>query len=165
MLNVLNLYLHLHHLSQVLIGTYWTESSPNHSHPLFSMHWNYFMENMWVWITEKNWRGHWKLHLLCRRDNDPCKDQADANNLIFGLSDEKIKNYVELSDLFHGLILYRYGATGLYVTKRVDLESPLLKQLPFHSLFRCSTEGGAQAHYLHQCLLWRFLKRWWSCTA
>ena len=35
---------------------------------------------------------------------------------------------------------------------RVDIVSILLKELPFHSLFRGSTEGGEHCHYLHQCI-------------
>ena len=36
--------------------------------------------------------------------------------------------------------------------KRVDVFPIMLRDLPFHSLFRGGTEGGERTHYLHQCL-------------
>ena len=95
-------------------------------------------------LEKEIWRVHWELHLICRKDPDPRKEQSNCNAYTFGLQSEEIEKYVKLSDLFHGLMLHRYGAAGLYpyVVKRVDIVLILLKQLLFHSLFRCSTEGG-----------------------
>ena len=42
---------------------------------------------------------------------------------------------------------------------RVDIVPPLLKELPFHSLFRGSTEGGEHCHYLHQCIYYAHSSR------
>lgn len=36
--------------------------------------------------------------------------------------------------------------------KRVDVFPIMLRDLPFHSLFRGGTEGGERTHYMHQCL-------------
>ena len=105
-------------------------------------------------LESEIWRVHWELHLLCRKDPDPHKESLEENG--FGLTGDEIQHYIALADIFHGLLLHRYGATGLYsyVAKRVDIVPLLLKQLPFHSLFRGSTEGGEHSHYLHQCLFY-----------
>jgi hypothetical protein len=102
-------------------------------------------------LENQIWRVNWELHLLSRKDPVPSTDHLDSPR--FGLTPEEIEKYIALADLFHGLLLHRYGSTGLYpyVMKRVDVMPILLKELPFHSLFRFSTEGGEHAHYLHQC--------------
>ena len=41
----------------------------------------------------------------------------------------------------------------------VDIVPLLLKELPFHSLFRGSTEGGEHCHYLHQCIYYAHSSR------
>ena len=105
-------------------------------------------------LESEIWRVHWELHLLCRKDPDPRKECLEENR--FGLAEKEIGDYLTLADTFHALMLHRYGATGLYpyVVKRVDIVPILLKELPFHSLFRGSTEGGEHSHYLHQCLFY-----------
>ena len=71
------------------------------------------------------WDDHWKLHILARKDPDPRKDKSrlkpgaqkgssDAQNYHFGLLEEDISEYVRLADLFHGLMLFRYGNSRLY---------------------------------------------------
>lgn len=49
--------------------------------------------------------------------------------------------------------------------KRVDVFPQMLKDLPFHSLFRGGTEGGERSHYLHQCLYFGYSARGggWKC--
>ena len=63
-------------------------------------------------------------------------------------------NFVSLADLYHALTLLRYGSSKLYpyLMKRVDVCPIMLRDLPFHSLFRGGTEGGERTHYMHQCL-------------
>ena len=77
-----------------------------------------------------------------------------AADYRFGLLDCEIEEYTRLADLHHGLMLLRYGSSRLYpyLITRVDIVPLLLKELPFHSLFRGSTEGGEHCHYLHQCI-------------
>jgi hypothetical protein len=114
---------------------------------------------------EKNiWDTNWKMHVLCRKDPDPRKSEKhllpgaskDSNNVSdyrFGLLESEIDEYKKLADLHHGLMLLRYGSSRLYpyLMTRVDIVPILLSKLPFHSLFRGSTEGGEHCHYLHQC--------------
>ena len=61
---------------------------------------------------------------------------------------------MRLADLFHSLIIFRYGASRLfpYTMKRIDNVPILLKRLPFHSLARGSTEGGERSHYQDQLI-------------
>ena len=92
----------------------------------------------------------------CRKDPDPrlrenCRDSE--SELQFGLDDSEINEYQHLADLFHALILFRYGPQRLvpYVVKRVDIVPILLRDLPWHGLMRGSTEGGERSHYRDQC--------------
>ena len=57
--------------------------------------------------------------------------------------------------------MLRYGSSRLYpyLMTRVDIVPLLLKELPFHSLFRGSTEGGEHCHYLHQCIYYAHSSR------
>lgn len=116
-------------------------------------------------LEMKIWEVHWKLHELERLDEDPRqyedklnpgspKGSQDPSDYRFGLTEEEIENYVKLVDLHHALTLLRYGSSKLYpyLMKRVDVFPIMLKDLPFHSLFRGGTEGGERTHYLHQCL-------------
>ena len=104
------------------------------------------------------------MHVHCRKDPDPRKSDEcqvagrplgsrDVKNYRFGLLESEIMEYRELADLHHGLMLLRYGSSRLYpyIMTRVDIVPILLKDLPFHSLFRGSTESGEHCHYLHQC--------------
>ena len=92
---------------------------------------------------------------------------SDPKDYRFGLTLEEIKQYVELTDLYHSLTLLRYGSSKLYpyLMKRVDVFPQMLKDLPFHSLFRGGTEGGERTHYLHQCLYFGHSARGggWKC--
>ena len=58
-------------------------------------------------------------------------------------------------------MLLRYGRSRLYpyLMTRVNIVPLLLKELPFHSLFRGSTEGGEHCHYLHQCIYYAHSSR------
>lgn len=116
-------------------------------------------------LEKKIWETHWKMHVLCRRDPDPRTSDQHllpgsavgsncATDYRFGLLESEIVEYKQLADLHHGLMLLRYGSSRLYpyLMTRVDIVPILLKELPFHSLFRGSTEGGEHCHYLHQCL-------------
>lgn len=77
-----------------------------------------------------------------------------ATDYRFGLLSTEIEEYTRLADLHHGLVLLRYGSSRLYpyLVTWVDIVPILVKELPFHSLFRGSTEGGEHSHYLHQCI-------------
>lgn len=110
------------------------------------------------------WETHWKMHVLCRKDPDPrisdeylIDNQQSppriAESYRFGLLESEIQDYRHLADLHHGLVLLRYGSSRLYpyLMTRVDIVPSLLAELPFHSIFRGSTEGGEHCHYLHQC--------------
>lgn len=116
-------------------------------------------------LEKKIWETHWKMHVLCRKDPDPRRSDLHllpgsaagsncATDYRFGLLESEIAEYKQLADLHHGLMLLRYGSSRLYpyLMTRVDIVPILLKELPFHSLFRGSTEGGEHCHYLHQCL-------------
>ena len=116
-------------------------------------------------LEKKIWETHWKMHVLCRKDPDPRKSamyllpgsspgSQTATDYRFGLLNTEIEEYIRLADLHHGLVLLRYGSSRLYpyLMTRVDIVPILLKELPFHSLFRGSTEGGEHCHYLHQCI-------------
>ena len=101
------------------------------------------------------------MHVLCRKDPDIRTSESlyllpgsspgsqTAADYRFGLLDEEIQGYSRLADLHHGLVLLRYGSSRLYpyLMTRVDIVPTLLKELPFHSLFRGSTEGGEHCHY------------------
>ena len=123
-------------------------------------------------LEKKIWETHWKMHVLCRKDPDPRKSDMyllpgssrgtqTATDYRFGLLDTEIEEYTRLADLHHGLILLRYGSSRLYpyLMTRVDIVPLLLKELPFHSLFRGSTEGGEHCHYLHQCIYYAHSSR------
>ena len=124
------------------------------------------------------WRVHWELHELERLDEDPrnyanrlkpgsAHGSLDPKDYRFGLTEEEIQKYVELADLYHALTLLRYGSSKLYpyLMKRVDVFPQMLRELPFHSLFRGGTEGGERTHYLHQCLYFGHSARGggWKC--
>lgn len=116
-------------------------------------------------LEKKIWETHWKMHIICRKDPDPRMSEPHllpgstagsncASDYRFGLLESETEEYKRLADLHHGLMLIRYGSSRLYpyLMTRVDIVPILLKELPFHSLFRGSTEGGEHCHYLHQCL-------------
>ena len=111
-------------------------------------------------LETKIWRVHWELHELERLDEDPRKypnriiPGSDPKEYRFGLTEEEIERYVQLADLYHALTLLRYGSSKLYpcLMKRVDVFPQMLRELPFHSLFRGGTEGGERMHYMHQYL-------------
>ena len=124
------------------------------------------------------WRVHWEMHELERLDEDPRKyanrlkpgiphGSSDPKDYRFGLTEEEIEKYEELADLHHALTLLRYGSSKLYpyLMKRVDVFPQMLRELPFHSLFRGGTEGGERTHYLHQCLYFGHSARGggWKC--
>ena len=116
-------------------------------------------------LKMKIWDVNWELHKMEQWDEEPrqfperlnpgasvgSKDPADYR---FGLTDSEMDKYVKLAYLFHALILLRYGSSKLYPyhIKRVDVFPIMLRDLPFHSLFRGGTEGGERTHYMHQCL-------------
>ena len=121
---------------------------------------------------------HWELHELERFDEDPRKYaerlkpgssacSSDPKDYRFGLTAQEIKRYEELVDLYHALTLLRYGSSKLYpyLMKRVNVFPQMLRDLPFHSLFRGGTEGGERTHYLHQCLYFGHSARGggWKC--
>ena len=123
-------------------------------------------------LEKKIWETHWKMHVLCRKDPDPrmcdtyllpgsSSGSKSAADYRFGLLDCEIEEYTRLADLHHGLMLLRYGSSRLYpyLMTRVDIVPLLLKELPFHSLFRGSTEGGEHCHYLHQCIYYAHSSR------
>ena len=103
-------------------------------------------------LEKKIWETHWRMHVLCRKDPDPRLSESsllpgssagsqNARDYRFGLLDSEIEEYTRLGDLHHGLMLLRYGSSRLYpyLMTRVDIVPLLLKELPFHSLFRGST--------------------------
>lgn len=112
------------------------------------------------------------MHVLCRKDPDPRTSELYslpgsspgsecATDYRFGLLDSELEEYTKLADLHHGLVLLRYGSSRLnpYLMTRVDIIPVLLKELPFHSLFRGCTEGGEHCHYLHQCIYYAHSSR------
>ena len=116
-------------------------------------------------LEMKIWEAHWKLHVLERWDGNPTKFNSrlnsestpgseDPDDYRFGLTDVEIENYVKIADLYHALILLRYGSSKLYpyLMKRVDVFPIMLRELSFHSLFRGGTEGEERMHYMHECL-------------
>ena len=95
-------------------------------------------------LETKIWRVHWELHEFERLDEDPRKlanrlkpgaphGSSDPKDYRFGLTEEEIKRYVELVDLYHALTLLRYGSSKLYpyLVKRVDVFPQMLRELPF----------------------------------
>ena len=128
-------------------------------------------------LEKKIWETHWKMHVLSRKDPDPRKSDLHlllgstagsncATDYRFGLLESEIAEYKQLADLHHGLMLLRYGSSRLYpyLMTRVDIVPILLKELPFHLLFRGRTEGGEHCHYFHQCLYYAHSARgggWW----
>lgn len=113
----------------------------------------------------KIWEVHWTLHEMERWDEDPrqfenrlnpgsSKGSTDPSYYRFGLTDMEKEKFVKLTDLYHALTLLRYGSSKLfpYLMKRVDVFPIMLRELPFHSLFRGGTECGERTHYLRQCL-------------
>ena len=123
-------------------------------------------------LEKEIWETHWRMHVLCRKDPDPRNAECyllpaaspgsqSATDYRFGLLNSEIEEYRRLADLHHGLMLLRYGSSRLYpyLMTRVDIVPILLKELPFHSLFRGSTEGGEHCHYLHQCIYYAHSSR------
>ena len=62
------------------------------------------------------WRVHWELHELERLDEDPRKysnrlkpglsqGSSDPKDYRFGLTEDEIRRYMELADLYHALTL------------------------------------------------------------
>ena len=80
------------------------------------------------------------------------KGSLTGDDYHFGVTQEIIEEYIKCADIFHGLMCFRYGKDRLtpYMIKAVDIVPILLKNLPFHSLMRVSTEGGEHLHYEHQ---------------
>ena len=116
-------------------------------------------------LEMKIWEVHWTLHEMERWDEDPrqfenrlnpgsSKGSTDPSYYRFGLTDMEKEKFVKLTDLYHALTLLRYGSSKLfpYLMKRVDVFPIMLRELPFHSLFRGGTECGERTHYLRQCL-------------
>ena len=99
------------------------------------------------------WDTHWKMHVICGKDPDPrLRENVNVEAYRFGLEVAEICEYQRLADLFHALVLFRYGPMGLvpYMIKRVDIVPILLRDLPWHGLMRGSTEGGERSHYRDQ---------------
>ena len=108
----------------------------------------------YISLEKHTWDIHWRMHLICRKDPDPRLHETVNTNdpLVFGITDEQIAEYLRLADLFHGLMLFRYGGTRLtpYMMKRIDVVPLLLKGLPWHGFMRGSTEGRERSHYRDQ---------------
>ena len=101
------------------------------------------------------WMLHWEMHELERMEEGPRKyanrlkpgashNSTDPNDYRFGLTEDEIRRYLELVDLYHGLNWLRYGSLKLYpyLMKRVYVFPRMLKDLPFHSLLRGRGWGG-----------------------
>lgn len=104
------------------------------------------------------WEHHFRMHEINRMDPIPVladeskKGSLNAKDYVFGVSDDKVADYVKSADIFHGLMCYCYGSDALtpYMIKCVDIVPVLLKTLPFRSVMRVATEGGERMHYMHQ---------------
>ena len=67
----------------------------------------------------------------------------NEEDYTFGVTEGQLEDYTRHADLFHRLFIFRYSASKLtpYMMKMIDVVPILLRDLPFNSIMRCSTEG------------------------
>lgn len=102
------------------------------------------------------------MYRILRKDTAQLKTgcQTGSTNVEdyeFGLQEVEIDSYVYHANMFHSLMVFRYGYKELtpYMMKFVDVVPKHLRSTPFKSLMRVATEGGERTHYMHMCFYYQ----------
>ena len=84
-------------------------------------------------------------------------NKINVDDYEFGLPDSEIARYVYHANMFHALMIFRYGCKEVtpYMMKFVDVVPKHLRSTPFKSLMRVATEGGERTHYMHICFYYQ----------
>ena len=108
------------------------------------------------------WRHFYQMYRILRKDTAQLKTgcQTGSTNVEdyeFGLQEVEIDSYVYHANMFHSLMVFRYGYKELtpYMMKFVDVVPKHLRSTPFKSLMRVATEGGERTHYMHMCFYYQ----------
>ena len=108
------------------------------------------------------WFHFYKMYRILRKDSAQLKPggpvgSTNVEDYQFGLTDGEITTYVNHANIFHSLMVFRYGFRELtpYMMKFVDVVPKHLHSTPFKSLMRVATEGGERTHYMHICFYYQ----------
>lgn len=108
------------------------------------------------------WWHFYQMYRILRKENAQLKEgrsvgSTNVEDYEFGLKDEEIAAYVNHANIFHSLMVFRYGCRELtpYMMKFVDVVPKHLCSTPFKSLMRVATEGGERTHYMHICFYYQ----------
>ena len=108
------------------------------------------------------WFHFYQMYRILRKDSAQLKPgcivgSTNVEDYQFGLTDEEIATYVNHANIFHSLMVFRYGYWELtpYMMKFVDVIPKHLCSTPFRSLMRVATEGGERTHYMHICFYYQ----------
>lgn len=104
------------------------------------------------------------MYRILRKDTAQLKrghpiSSTNVEDYEFGLHDSEIARYVYHANMFHALMVFRYGCKELtpYMMKFVDVVPKHLHSTAFKSLMRVATEGGEWTHYMHICFIIRYV--------
>ena len=109
------------------------------------------------------WWHFYQMYRILRKDTAQPKPECtiigstNVEDYEFGLSDAEIVRYVHHANMFHSLMIFRYGCKEItpYMMKFVDVVPKHLYSTPFKSLMRVATEGGERIHYMHMCFYYQ----------
>ena len=111
------------------------------------------------------WWHLYQMYRILRKDTAQLKpghpsSSTNVEDYEFGLHDSEISRYVYHANMFHALMIFRYGCKEVtpYMMKFVDVVPKHLCSTPFKSLMRVATEGGEQTHYMHICFYYQVCK-------
>lgn len=110
------------------------------------------------------WWHFYQMYRILRKDTAQLKrghpiSSTNVEDYEFGLHDSEIARYVYHANMFHALMVFRYGCKELtpYMMKFVDVVPKHLHSTAFKSLMRVATEGGEWTHYMHICFIIRYV--------
>ena len=111
------------------------------------------------------WWHFYQMYRILRKDTAQLKpghpsSSTNVEDYEFGLHDSEISRYVYHANMFHALMIFRYGCKEVtpYMMKFVDVVPKHLCSTPFKSLMRVATEGGERTHYMHICFYYQVCK-------
>ncbi|KAJ7374959.1 hypothetical protein OS493_001684, partial [Desmophyllum pertusum] len=112
------------------------------------------------------WWHFYQMYRILRKDVAQLKPghpvgSTNIEDYEFGIQDAEIARYVYHANIFHSLMVFRYGCKELtpYMMKFVDVVPKHLRSTPFKSLMRVATEGGERTHYMHICFYYQHSTR------
>ena len=104
------------------------------------------------------WWHFYQMYRILRKDTAQLKpghpsSSTNVEDYEFGLHDSEISRYVYHANMFHALMIFRYGCKDVtpYMMKFVNIVPKHLCSTPFKSLMHVATEGGERTHYMHIC--------------